>query len=319
MSVQAPSVKRKPRGLPALFQIQNVRRFVQAAFALFILYTAIVLRIVGEGGAVAAASPEAYCPFGGFETLYKLITSGGKFVSHTHLSNLVLFGGVLLISVAFRGAFCGWICPLGAIQEWLYGTSAWIQKRVPFVGDAVKNLKRVVNPKPLPRAGQTAQPTLAQRSDRWLRYFRYVVLAWIVWGTITYGVMVFRDVDPWAALLGILTGELAVGLGLAALILLVVAGLFVERAWCRYACPLGAIVGLVGKISPVRIQREGSACSGCRICSKKCPVGIDVASVQDVTDSNCNMCLQCVDTCPKPGALELRLVLPGVPMIGEKQ
>lgn len=312
MSVPASSVKRKARGLAALFQVQNLRRLVQAGFALFILYTGIVLRVVGEGGAVPAASPEAYCPLGGFETLYKVVTSGGKFVSHTHLSNVVLFGGVLVLTVAFRGAFCGWICPLGAIQEWLYGLSTWIQKRMPIVGSAVKRLKRAVNPKAELQIGQTAPPALAERLDRWLRYFRYVVLAWIVWGTITYGVMVFRDVDPWAALLGILTGELAVGLGLAVLVLLIVAGLFVERAWCRYACPLGAIIGVASKVSPVRIQREGSACSGCAICSKKCPVGIVVASAQDVTDTNCNMCLQCVDTCPKPGALDLRVVLPGV-------
>lgn len=291
-------------------RIQNVRHVVQAAFVLFILYATVLHIVVGENGPVVTASPEAYCPFGGFETLYKYITSGGKFVSHAHLSNLMLFLGVLLVTVVARGAFCGWICPFGTLQEWLYGFSAWLQKRVPVLGKAVRALKARVNPKPTLVVGQPARRTVAQRLDHWLRYFKYVFLGWIIWGTVAYGVMVFREVDPWAALLTIT--ELEAYGGLLVLIIVAVAALFVERPWCRYACPLGAIIGVVGKISPLRIQREGAACSGCALCDRKCPVGIAVASATDITDANCNMCLRCVDSCPKPGALELKLVVPGM-------
>ena len=307
MSSQAASlVKKRPSGLAAFLKVQNVRRLSQLAFVLFIAYSMYMHITVGD----TVASPEAFCPFGGFETLYSFIASGGKTISHTHLSNVVLFGSLLALTVVARGSFCGWICPFGTLQEWLYGFSAWLQKRIPGLGTAVKALKAKFDPKQPFVAGSQPKPTIGRQLDRWLRYFRYVVLAWIIWGTITYGVMVFRDVDPWAALLSIM--ELETYTGLAVLIAVAVAGLFVERAWCRYACPLGAIVGIVSKISPMRIQREGAACSGCAICDKKCPVGIKVAAATDITDTSCNMCLQCVDTCPKPGALELKLVLPGV-------
>ncbi len=307
MSALSIAAKREPRGLAALGQIQNLRLLVQAAFVAFIAYTVIVRTLVGEDSANIVASGEAFCPFGGFESLYAFISSGGKvFIPHTHVANVVLFVGLMATTLLFRGAFCGWICPFGALQEWTYRLSTWLQKRVPGLATGVKAIKSRFNPKP----GLSTAPSLGQRLDRWLRFLKYGLLAWIIWGTITYGKMVFRDIDPWAAMVNF-TEELATG-GLVVLIAVFVASLFVERAWCRYACPLGAIVGLVSKISPVRIQREGSACSGCSLCDRKCPVGIPVATISDVTDPTCNMCLRCVDSCPKPGALELKLVLPGV-------
>ena len=74
-------------------------------------------------------------------------------------------------------------------------------------------------------------------------------------------VEVFRDYDPWAALLTI--SEWSIGPGLFVLGIVLVASLFVERPWCRYACPLGAAGGLVSKLSPVFLQRNEAACKAC--------------------------------------------------------
>ncbi|MBK9715010.1 MAG: 4Fe-4S binding protein [Kouleothrix sp.] len=122
--------------------------------------------------------------------------------------------------------------------------------------------------------------------------------------------MVFRDYDPWAALLTI--GELELSGGLVVLGVVLVAALFVERPWCRYACPLGAAIGIASKVSPLRLRRAGPACAGCALCNRDCPVGIPVDTRSDITDASCIMCLRCVDTCPKHGALELALVIPVV-------
>jgi len=87
----------------------------------------------------------------------------------------------------------------------------------------------------------------------------------------------------------------------------------VERPFCRYACPLGATIGLVGKLSPVAIQRQGDACVGCSLCTKSCPVGIPVERMSRVTDSNCVMCFECLGSCPSESGLNVTLTLPGVP------
>ena len=97
--------------------------------------------LVGEAGAAITASWEAYCPLGGLETLYKFITTGGSFVSHTHLSNVVVLVAALLTALLARNAFCGWVCPLGFIQDMVPAFSTFVQKRVRPVRMAVKALK----------------------------------------------------------------------------------------------------------------------------------------------------------------------------------
>jgi polyferredoxin len=119
MTIQSTPTKVKPRlsGFKALLTHQVFRRVMQFSFAAFILYVTVVHVLAGESSSNITASPEAYCPFGGLETFYKYITSGGTYVPHTHLSNLVLAAAVLITALLLRSGFCGWICPLGFIQD----------------------------------------------------------------------------------------------------------------------------------------------------------------------------------------------------------
>ena len=170
------SVRRVRRGITALRGVQGFRRAVQAAVLLFIV-SLMVGRIEG------ATSPEALCPFGGIETIVGFVT-GGAFVPHVHLSNVILAIAVLLVAFAARGAFCGWICPLGFIQDLVAGASSTLPAHVPGLRRAMRELRR--------RGAPLAV------LDRPLRLLKYVVLAWAVGGAAVYGVMVFRDVDPWS-------------------------------------------------------------------------------------------------------------------------
>ena len=125
--------------------------------------------------------------------------------------------------------------------------------------------------------------------------------------------MVFRDVDPWSALLEV--GAATIGLGTIVLVVTLVASFFVERAWCRYACPLGAATGIVSRFSPIRLERVEAACSSCGVCTTACPMGVEVATASRIVSQDCIGCLECVEACPRGGALELRAGLPVLPVI----
>ena len=94
--VKSGRVKPRIRGLKVLFTHQTFRRLVQSVFAFFILYVTVVPVAAGESASNVTASPEAYCPFGGLETFYKYLASGGSFVSHTPLSNLMVAAAVFI-------------------------------------------------------------------------------------------------------------------------------------------------------------------------------------------------------------------------------
>ena len=288
-------VKPRVRGWKKWLTHQGVRRLVQAGFVAFIAWVTYVHISVGEDSGIVTASPEAFCPFGGIETFYNYLVSGGKTIQHTHLSNLVLAGATIAVSLVFRAAFCGWICPLGTIQDWVHSFSAWAQKKVGALRRFTKWL------------GAVGGPVWALL-DKWLRYFKYLLLAWAVGGAGVYGYMVFKDVDPWSALLTL--AEWTFTPGVVVLGVLLAASLFVERPWCRYACPLGAVNGVVGALSPFYLKREASACTDCKVCSRACPMGLNVHTATVVRHVDCISCLECVGDCPREGALELKLGLP---------
>lgn len=269
--------------------IRWTRHTSQAVVVAFIAYT-VWRKAVGADG---APSGEAFCPFGGFETLFTWVTTG-RTVAHTHTANLTLAGILVVLTLALRGSFCGWLCPLGAIQEALHAVGDAVARRIPLLRRARRRIG--------------ADGTWLARIDRVARYGKYVVLAWATIGAAVTGVMVFRDYDPWAALLSVVEFEFSTAFVI--LIVMLVMSLFVERPFCRYACPLGAIVGIVGKASPVAVQRDDSACLGCDICNRACPMRIPVNRRTRVTDAACNGCLECVAACPSERALGVTVSLP---------
>ena len=273
---------------------QGFRRISQLGFAAFVTFVVIQNTLAGENSAVVVPEPEAFCPFGGLETLYSYVTAGGQLIKHTSLSNVVLVMAVLVTAFFARSAFCGWVCPLGFIQDLVGGLSIFLQKRVPIFGRVLRTTKK--------------RGRVIAIVDRTLRLLKYVLLAWSVGGAATYGYMLFRDYDPWAALLSIAQPTLS--FGMVVLVAILIASLFVSRPWCRYACPLGAVSGLFGWLSPVHLKRDAEACKSCGVCSRNCPVGLPVHTMDAVRHPDCMGCLECTASCPVKGALELKVGLP---------
>jgi polyferredoxin len=205
----------------------------------------------------------------------------------------VLGAAILITALLLRSAFCGWICPFGLLQDLVSNLRNVLKKRLP-------GLRRG-----FARVGKF--PVWAFL-DRYLRFAKYLVLAWAIGGAAFFGTMVFRDVDPWSALLNL--AEFSITPGVIVLGLTLVASFFVDRPWCRYACPLGAASGLLGMLSPFHLRREETACTSCKLCSRSCPMGLKVHEIKSVHHSDCIGCLECVDACPRSGAMEIQLDLP---------
>jgi Pyruvate/2-oxoacid:ferredoxin oxidoreductase delta subunit len=80
------------------------------------------------------------------------------------------------------------------------------------------------------------------------------------------------------------------------------------RIWCRYGCPMAAVLGLVQKFGRFRIRVKDDMCISCGLCTKYCEMGIDVRAYaqanQDFTRASCVGCGLCAEVCPR-GVLRL--------------
>ena len=135
-----------------------VRSLVQIFF--FVLVALISLNhTLAEAGKgipfLSSASLHSLCPFGGVVSIYQYATVG-TFVQKIHESSFVLMILGFLLALLFGPVFCGWVCPLGTFQEWIARLGRKLFK---------------------PRRYNHFIP---YKVDRWLRFLRYGVLAWVL-------------------------------------------------------------------------------------------------------------------------------------------
>ena len=261
-----------------LFRPRSIwlRKVVQLFFFVFIALISINHTLAESGGGIpllSNASLHAVCPFGGVVTIYEFATQG-TFVQKIHQSSFVLMVIGFFLAVLFGPVFCGWVCPLGTVQEW------------------VSRLGRKFLRK---RFNHFVPPSL----DRILRYLRYLVLAWVIYMTAATGTLIFAAYDPYFALFNLWSSEVALT-SILILAVTLVLSFFVERPWCKYACPYGAVLGLTNLFRIFGIRRREATCKADGACSIMCPMNIPVDEKLVVRDHQCISCLECTSeaVCP---------------------
>lgn len=182
--------------------------------------------------------------------------------------SLVLWGVVLVTAIVWgRGTFCGWLCPFGALQE--------------IVG-------RIAAPLRLPQVAVSA------RWDGRLKLLKYGVLAGFLAIAAVWPVKAetAAEVEPFKTAITLVFQRAWPAVAYA--VLLVVANLFVHKAFCRWLCPLGAFVAILGRLRLFDwIARRPACGSPCRLCEKKCRYGaIDRGGRVDYAE--CFQCMDCV-------------------------
>ncbi|GFO59852.1 (Fe-S)-binding protein [Geomonas silvestris] len=272
--------------------IQRIRLAVQWGFLLFSLYLGVtfyrfVLHFRSGGAAPFVERPdgvEAFLPISALVSLKGWLTSGS--INNIHPAALVVFLAVIAVSWLMKRSFCSWICPVSTLTEvcWKVGTKVF-----------GKNFR------------------LWLWADWLLRPIKYLLLVFFV-GSI----LVVMSPD---SVRDFIVGDynktadikmLDFFLHMSGTPLLVISGLlllsfFLRNPFCRFLCPYGALLGLVSRFSPAKVERCAKACISCGGCNRACPSYLDVMHGERVKSEECIGCLRCVSSCPKPEALQVRL------------
>jgi len=232
---------------------------------------------------IGAPSLHAVCPFGGVVTIYTYLAEGA-FIQKIHQSAFTLMWLVLGLTLLFGPVFCGWVCPFGTVQE--------------FIGKIGRKIfkKRYNN-------------FIPSVIDKPLRYLRYVILALVVVNTAISGKLLFSNFDPYYALFNIWSSEVT-RLSLLVLGLTLIGSLFVERPWCKYLCPLGALLGIFNFFRIVKLKRNENICINCKVCDRVCPMNINISTSKVISDHQCISCLLCTDeiACPVSNSLNFSVL-----------
>jgi len=270
-------------------KVQTWRSRIQIGFFVLVAFIATINGLKEMGIALPAflggASLHAICPFGGVVSFWNLVTLG-TLVKKVHESAVVLAVLGLFLAIVFGPVICGWVCPFGTFQEWIGKLGRKVFK---------KKYNHFIN----------------TRLDKILQYTRYLVLIWVSYMTVVTGKLIFQDYDPYFALFNFWSGEVAIS-GLLLLGLVMILTLFVERPFCKYACPYGAFLGIFNLFRVFKIRRTEATCISCNACTKACPMNIDVATDGVVRDHQCISCMKCTSetACPVGDTVNFSLAKP---------
>ncbi len=244
----------------------------------------------------------------GFFDIIQLVGQAGMFP-------FIALGAVLIIPILIGRSFCGWVCPFGFIQDLCSLTP--IRTRT-----VSKQTNRLLS---------------------WIKYiFLFTTLFFVLWvglwtflgiesdlvytlnsaggfATAWWSVIspsgTFFVIIPYLWLNGIISPIITqwnpsplswwpiMWIRLIFLLIVLVAALFYTRAYCRWICPVGAMMGLVSQFSFLTVSRSATECLHGRCeeqrCTKACPVGIDVMAQPPgkLYHRDCIMCLDCVAKC----------------------
>ncbi len=186
-------------------------------------------------------------------------------------------------------AVCGWACPIGLLQRATAKVARRLHKKYKF-------FKKLAN----------------HPIEPYMRYMKYIVLISLVMLTPYIIDFMFTDICPIGFLTGtiptliIFPGKFVPNIFFTAALIIFILFLIliftVERGWCRYFCPIGAILAPFNKISYLHVARVpqeifDKECLHCNACSDICPMGIDVPNMD--RSPECILCGKCIEVCPK--------------------
>jgi len=270
---------------------QALRTTVQVAFVLLCIWIGIEFHLFVTWGMSGGASAhvdrppgvEGFLPISALISLKYFVQTG--ILNNIHPSGFFVLLAILATGLLLKKAFCGWLCPIGTLSEYLW------------------------------RAGEKLFGRTL-RVPRWLDYplrsLKYLLLLFFVSAIAGMSVQALQQFidSPYNRVADIKMYLFFARIdAFATWTILVLAGLSlaIKNAWCRYLCPYGALLGALSMVSPVKVTRNTATCIDCNLCTKACPSAIAVHEATRVTSDECMACMRCEEACPVEDCLTMSL------------
>ena len=279
---------------------QFLRSTIQIAFVLLCIWIGIEFYLFMQWGTSGGQGPfvsrppgaEGFLPISALMSLKYWIQTG--IINNIHPAAIFILLAIVGVSIALKKSFCSWLCPIGTLSESLWMLGQRLFKR---------NL------------------TTPRWLDYPLRSLKYLLLFFFVSSIWQMDLPSLRQFihSPYNKVADIKMYLFFADISIFALwtiIILLVFSVVVKNFWCRFLCPYGALLGIVGWLSPLKITRNKSTCTDCALCTKACPSNIKVhkaghARPNDVVgrvwSDECTSCLACVQVCPVKETLDIRV------------
>ncbi len=189
-----------------------------------------------------------------------------------------IFGILIMFGLIFGRTICGYLCPMGLIQDLLHKikTPKVKKSKVTRVLSYFKYVLLIVFVVAIPVMYQTGVPA----------FCKYICPS----GTLLGGIMLLinpNNANQFSALGPLFTWKFVV------LVLIIVGSVFIYRIFCRFLCPLGAIYGFFSKVALLGIKLDKDKCTNCGLCISACKMDI-----KHVGDHECIQCGECISVCP---------------------
>ena len=239
--------------------VQNPRFFV--AFRLgFLCFTLVFIGWYAQGQLSVVNLT------GAIQSIY---AGGGLgFFLYDPMTSTVWAATAITFFIWGRGTFCGWLCPFGALQELVSQVGKWIG----------------IQPR-----------TVKDSWDRHLKKLKYLVLLLLVLVAFTSAPWTDRlvEIEPFKTTITFYLFEREWPY-VAWALLIILASLFSYKGFCRYLCPLGALMALLGKVRLFNWLARRTECGNpCQLCKKACQYNA-IGQAGHIDYNECFQCLDCV-------------------------
>lgn len=233
---------------------------------------------------------KALCPLFTLQNLFLLKT---RLV--IALTPFLIFLLPILLSLIFGRVFCGWLCPLGAYQEFIFKIREGVRRLFKIKKIEINPLwQRIINYRLHYLNPHTNTPI-----HWWWGHIKnfgvgvkYIILLIIILAVVVRKRTILCGLDPFGALFGFFQSPVT----WVMLAIFTLLSLLVFRPWCKYVCPYGTVLSILAKISLFKIKLNKKQCRECGVCRRVClSKAIDKNKIDQ---AECNRCGDCLTKCP---------------------